>query len=49
MNTGSVEAVENSLSLSRKWGYQVKGVAENMAKIIVCEGIFMAAPPGDFL
>jgi ornithine--oxo-acid transaminase len=39
MNTG-VEAVETALKLSRKWGYQVKGIAENAAKIITCEGNF---------
>ena len=32
MNTG-VEAVETALKLSRKWGYEVKGIAENQAKI----------------
>src|ERR1700712_1053085 len=31
MNTG-VEAVETALKLSRKWGYEVKGIAENQAK-----------------
>jgi ornithine--oxo-acid transaminase len=35
MNTG-VEAVETALKLARKWAYQVKGIAENKAKIIVC-------------
>lgn len=39
MNTGA-EAVETALKLSRKWGYEKKGVAENQAKIIVCEGNF---------
>lgn len=39
MNTG-VEAVETALKLSRKWGYEVKGVAENQAKIIVCASNF---------
>lgn len=39
MNTG-VEAVETAIKLCRKWGYQVKGIAENKAKIIVCEGNF---------
>ena len=45
MNTG-VEAVETAIKLSRKWGYQVKGVAENMAKIIVCEGNFHGRTTG---
>ncbi len=39
MNTGA-EAVETALKLARKWAYEVKGVAENEAKIIVCEGNF---------
>jgi len=39
MNTG-VEAVETAIKLSRKWGYEVKGIAKNKAKIIVCEGNF---------
>jgi ornithine--oxo-acid transaminase len=39
MNTGA-EAVETALKLSRKWAYEVKGVAENEAQIIVCENNF---------
>ncbi len=39
MNTGA-EGVETALKLARKWGYEKKGVAENNAKIIVCEGNF---------
>jgi ornithine--oxo-acid transaminase len=39
MNTGA-EGVETALKLARKWGYEKKGVAENTAKIIVCEGNF---------
>lgn len=35
MNTG-VEAVETALKLARRWGYQVKGIENNKAKIIVC-------------
>ncbi|SHL49422.1 ornithine--oxo-acid transaminase [Chitinophaga jiangningensis] len=35
MNTG-VEAVETALKLCRRWGYQVKGITANQAKIIVC-------------
>lgn len=35
MNTG-VEAVETALKLARRWGYEVKGIAENAAKVIVC-------------
>lgn len=39
MNTG-VEAVETALKLCRKWAYEVKGIAENEAVIIVCEQNF---------
>jgi ornithine--oxo-acid transaminase len=39
MNTG-VEAVETALKLARRWGYDVKGIAENAAKIIVVEDNF---------
>ena len=39
MNSGA-EAVETALKLARKWGYKVKGVAENQAEIIVCSGNF---------
>jgi len=39
MNTG-VEAVETAIKLSRKWGYEVKGVEKNKAKIIVCASNF---------
>lgn len=39
MNTG-VEAVETALKLCRKWGYKVKGIPANQAKIIVCANNF---------
>lgn len=39
MNSGA-EAVETALKLTRKWAYEVKGIDENEAKIIVCEGNF---------
>src|SRR5690554_4481880 len=39
MNTG-VEAVETALKVARKWGYEVKGVPANEAKIITVEGNF---------
>lgn len=39
MNTGA-EAVETAIKLARKWGYEKKGIAENQAKIIVCENNF---------
>lgn len=35
MNTG-VEAVETAIKLARRWGYMVKGIEDNKAKIIVC-------------
>ena len=39
MNTGA-EAVETALKLCRKWAYQVKGIAENQAQIVVCADNF---------
>ena len=39
MNTGA-EAVETALKLCRKWAYEVKGIPENKAEIIVCENNF---------
>ncbi len=39
MNTGA-EAVETAIKLCRKWAYEVKGIEENKAKIIVCENNF---------
>lgn len=39
MNTGA-EAVETAIKLTRKWGYEVKGIPEDQAKIIVCENNF---------
>ena len=39
MNTGA-EAVETALKLARKWAYEVKGIAENEAQIVVCENNF---------
>lgn len=39
MNTGA-EAVETAVKLSRKWAYEVKGVPELEACIIVCDGNF---------
>ncbi|MDB5203662.1 MAG: ornithine aminotransferase [Ferruginibacter sp.] len=39
VNTG-VEAVETALKLSRKWGYEKKGIAADQAKIIVCSANF---------
>lgn len=39
MNTG-VEAAESSIKLARKWGYKVKKIPHNQAKIICCENNF---------
>lgn len=39
MNTGA-EAVETGVKVARKWGYDVKGVPENQATVIVAEGNF---------
>jgi len=39
MNSGA-EAVETAIKASRKWGYKVKGVDNNNAEIIVCDGNF---------
>jgi ornithine--oxo-acid transaminase len=45
MNTG-VEAVETALKLARKWGYQVKGIPENEAKLVFCHNNFMGRTLG---
>ncbi|SMO76561.1 ornithine--oxo-acid transaminase [Saccharicrinis carchari] len=39
MNTGA-EADETAIKLCRKWAYNKKGIPDNQAKIIVCEGNF---------
>lgn len=39
MNTGA-EGIETAIKLCRKWAYEVKGVEENKAVIIVCNGNF---------
>ncbi|MEZ0480116.1 ornithine--oxo-acid transaminase [Planococcus sp. SSTMD024] len=39
MNTGA-EAVETAIKAARRWAYDVKGVEENKAEIIACEGNF---------
>jgi ornithine--oxo-acid transaminase len=39
MNSGA-EAVETAIKAVRKWGYEVKGVEEDRAEIIVCSGNF---------
>lgn len=39
MNTGA-EAVETALKICRKWAYEVKGIADHQAEIIVCKNNF---------
>jgi ornithine--oxo-acid transaminase len=39
MNTGA-EAVETAIKTARRWGYEVKGVENNQAEIIVCQDNF---------
>ena len=39
MNTGA-EAVETAIKLARKWGYRVKGVPRDRARIVVCRNNF---------
>lgn len=39
MNSGA-EAVETALKVARKWGYEVKGVLDGQAEIIVCSENF---------
>lgn len=45
MNSGA-EAVETALKLCRRWGYDVKGIPQNQAKIIVCDGNFHGRTTG---
>jgi ornithine--oxo-acid transaminase len=39
MNSGA-EAVETAVKAARKWGYEIKGVPDGLAEIIVCRGNF---------
>lgn len=39
MNTGA-EAVETALKAARRWGYRVKGIPQDQAEIVVCDGNF---------
>lgn len=39
MNTGA-EAVETAIKLSRKWGYEKKGIPEGKAIVLSVEGNF---------
>jgi ornithine--oxo-acid transaminase len=45
INTG-VEAVETSIKLARRWGYVVKGIEQDKAKIIVCSQNFHGRTTG---
>lgn len=45
MNTG-VEAVETAIKLCRKWAYEVKGVPDGQAVVVVCEGNFHGRTTG---
>jgi len=45
MNTG-VEAVETAIKLCRKWAYEVKGIQDEQAVIVVCEGNFHGRTTG---
>ena len=45
MNTG-VEAVETAIKICRKWGYMIKGIPQNKAKIIVCANNFHGRTTG---
>lgn len=45
INTG-VEAVETAMKLARKWGYKVKGIPQNQARIIFVEGNFHGRTTG---
>ena len=45
MNTGA-EAVETAIKLARHWGYKVKGIEQNKAKIIVCSSNFHGRTTG---
>ena len=45
MNSGA-EAVESAIKAVRKWGYEVKGVSEDQAEIIVCADNFHGRPLG---
>ena len=45
MNSGA-EAVETAIKLCRHWGYRVKNIPKNQAKIIVCAGNFHGRTTG---
>jgi ornithine--oxo-acid transaminase len=39
MNSG-VEADESAIKIARKWGYTVKGITDNQAKVLLPNGVF---------
>ena len=39
MNSGA-EAVESAIKVARKWGYEIKGVPQDQAEVIVCANNF---------
>ena len=39
MNSGA-EAVESAIKVARKWGYEIKGVPQDRAEVIVCANNF---------
>ncbi len=45
MNSGA-EAVETAIKLTRRWGYEVKGIPANEGIIITCEGNFHGRTTG---
>lgn len=45
MNSGA-EAVETAIKLCRRWGYTVKGIPKNQARILVCDGNFHGRTTG---
>ncbi len=45
MNTGA-EAVETAIKLTRKWGYEKKGIDSNKAKLVFCENNFHGRTTG---
>ncbi|MET0463890.1 MAG: ornithine--oxo-acid transaminase [Chitinophagaceae bacterium] len=45
MNTG-VEGVETAIKLCRKWAYEVKGIPDGQAIVVVCEGNFHGRTTG---
>ena len=40
LSNSGAEAVETAIKIARKWGYEIKGIPENKAKIVVAERNF---------